>query len=576
QGRPDELIEKLKSEMIEAAKNQKFEKAAGIRDKLQNLEELFEKQRISDPSRIDTDVFHYITDEKKIYSNLFQIREGKITGQENFIFDGNEIGENLTPNEIIEAFLRDYYEKATSIPKEILIPDKVENKEMFEEWLSSKKNGATKGDKKVKIIFPVAGEKNHLLELSLKNAASFAHQQKARWMKENENDKESLEGLAKVLNLKKLPKRMECYDISHIGGTSTVASMVVFTNGIANNAEYRRFKLQTIPEGKPDDYASMEEVLTRRLKYIKGSIYPCKTPNKKMLREIEKTIQEQKGAIDEIENIQEEKSKILCMMDEETMIGFARITENAEIRSLWIHKKYRGQKLGYDLIYKLIEKMKDKVPGGGKKCYVYVLPNLKEYYENFGFQEVKNIPENFKERIEKADAKNKDRGILLIVETGKLLAQHKKFAVRPDVIILDGGKGQLSIGVKVLKKLKLEIPICSLAKREEEIFTPEKKTPILLTKDSKTLHLFQRIRDEAHRFAITYSGKSHNKSLIISALDEISGIGELSKQKLLNAFGSVENIKMAPLDQLARVIGKKTAIQLKQELQKMTDSDNKK
>lgn len=554
EGKPDELITEIKNEMMMAAKEQKFEKAAGIRDKLMMVEEIFEKQRISDPNRKDTDIFHYVVDRKKIYTNLFQIREGLIVGQENFIFDSEEMREEVSPSEIIEAFLRDYYEKSTSIPKEIFIPDQIENQEMLEKWLESKKGN------RVKILFPLLGEKNHLLELSLKNAASFAHQQKTRWQK-TESDEEALENLAQILKISKPPKRIECYDISHIGGTNTVASMIVFANGMPNQSEYRRFKLQTIPHGKPDDYASMREVLTRRLKYLKGSKYSFKKSDKKRYEEILKII-EKENKKENIGTEELKKQNFFCMLDQKKLIGFVRKTELNEIRSLWIHSDYRGQKLGYDLIFNLIEKTKEK------KYYVYVKTELREYYENFGFQEVKNIPEDFKKRIEKADLENNDHGILLLIESGKLLTQYKKFSAKPNLIILDGGKGQLSIGIKALRQDKLEIPICALAKEEEEIFTPHEKNSIKLPKDSKTLHLFQRIRDEAHRFAINYSTSSHQKGLISSALDDIPGIGEISKQKLLNTLGTLENIKMIPLDQLARVIGKKAAIKLKQELQK--------
>jgi excinuclease ABC subunit C len=538
EGKPDELIEQIKSEMMEAAQKQKFEKAASLRDKLTNIEEILERQRISDPNRKDTDVFHYVVDQRKIYTNLFQIREGRIVGQENFIFStGAEAAmeegkESLDPSEIISTFIAEYYEKATNIPKEILIPDQVENQELLENWLSEKREKDGKAGR-VKIIFPLLGEKNHLLELSLKNAASYAHQQKARWDKNENDEKENLEKLAEILKLKKAPKRMECYDISHVGGTDTVASMVVFTNGLADNGQYRRFRLKTIPDGKPDDYASMEEVLTRRLKYIKSKRFQYKFATKKALKEIQ-----------EKDDQATDPKNIFCIFEKEKLIGFIRLVDKKEIQNLWIHPDYRGEKLGHELILQLMEKQKEK------KYYVTPEGSLTEYYENFGFQESKEDPSK------------------MLIETAKTLAQHKKFAVKPDVMVIDGGKGQLAVAEKVMKKLQLDIPLCSLAKQEEEIFVPGEKTSILLPRDSKVLHLFQRIRDEAHRFAITYSTTSHRKGMFTSALDEIEGIGDLSRKKLLNAFGTIENIKMAPLDQLARVIGKKAAIKVKQELQK--------
>jgi len=153
-----------------------------------------------------------------------------------------------------------------------------------------------------------------------------------------------------------------------------------------------------------------------------------------------------------------------------------------------------------------------------------------------------------------------------MIETGKLIEQHKKFSVKPDLIVLDGGKGQLNIGIEVLKDMDLQIPICSLAKQEEEIFMPHESQSIQLPKDSHALHLMQRIRDESHRFAVSYSNLAHNKTLISSELDDLPGIGELSKKKLLNHFGGLHAIKNATMDELARVVGKKSAMILKQTL----------
>lgn len=558
-GRPDELIAQIKEEMMTAAKDQKFEKAAGIRDKLMAIEDMFEKQRINDPDRKDTDVFHYVAEDKKVYANLFQIREGRIIGQENFILDVNEMGEEVTSSEIINAFLRDYYEKATNVPKEIFIPDQMENQELIEEWLSEKKGN------KVKIFFPLIGEKNGLLELSLKNAASFAHQHKAKWMRENVEDKESLENLSQLLKLPKLARHIECYDISHIGGTDTVASMIVFKNGFAESGGYRRFKLRTIEHGKPDDYASMKEVLTRRLKYIAKSDIRLQKAGKKHEKNMKKWAEEC-GWPDLMEKPDTENFYII--LKEKTAIGMIRLKELSksifEISGLYIGEKHRGEKLSFEILDKLIKNIKDKKA----RIYISVEEKLINHYLEFGFIQTQEVPEIFQESHEKFGKIDNKKYKILAYYLAKRKKIDESFLSKPDLIILDGGKGQLGIGVEVLKTLNLDIPICSLAKREEEIFTPDKKNPILLPHDSPTLHLFQRIRDEAHRFAITYSGKTHNKSMITSQLDEIPGIGDISKQKLLNAFGNLENVKMAPLDQLSRVIGKKAAIKLKQELQR--------
>lgn len=561
EGKPDELMNQLKDEMNMFATQKKFEKAAAIRDKLKIMDEMFEKQRVSDANRKDTDVIHFIIDNSRIYTNLFQIRDGRIVGQENFILNNSGEKEIPSTSQICEAFIRDYYETATNIPDEILVPELLDpdEKEMSETWLSEKHG------RKVHILWPQIGEKNKLLELSLANARSYAHQQKVKWLKEEVIPKESLENLATTLNLSKAPKRVECYDISHFGGTGTVASMVVLLNGTPTNSEYRRFKLRTIPHGKPDDYASMREVLTRRLKYLTISNYAYRSPSKKSFEEIKSLMTtEQKATPEQLEKLTSET--ILTMCDDKKLVGFVvnEIVNNDSsiMDHLWLNPDYHNQELTGKLIYKIIEKQKKT-----KKWYLFTTPESQEYFETQGFKEVKERPDSLISHLEATTDKER-APVLLMIETAKIMEQFKKFTVRPDLIILDGGKGQLGIGVEVLATLNLDIPICALAKQEEEIFLPHQPESIKLPKDSKTLHLVQRIRDESHRFAVTYSNLVHNKNLITSELDDITGIGELTKKKLLNHFGSLSSIKNATMDELARIAGKKTAMSLKQQLQK--------
>lgn len=564
-GKPNEIIGELKQEMVHLAEQKKFEKAAIIRDKIKTLDEMFEKQRISDPSRPDTDIVHFVIEHGKAFACIFQVREGRIIGQENIILI---VGDYPDTGEIAAGLIRDYYEQTSNLPEEILIPEFIEEQELAETWLTHKRG------KKVRIIWPVQGEKNKLLELALANAKSFALQHKAKWMREEVAPRQSREDLARILNLPKSPKRIECYDISHRGGTSTTASMVVFINGTSAPHEYRRFHLRTIPHGKPDDYASMEEVLTRRLKYLVQHAYRFVKPTKKLWTELQKIFEQESAAhnldnIDfknaETKNTDIKQENFLCMLDKKKLVGFVRIAHatpsHPEIRSLWIHPDYRKQQLGHTLLYELIRRNKEK------KYYIYIKPELTDYYANFGFQEAKTIPPELTSRITAADETNGDHGMLMIVETMHVIAHYKKFTAKPDLIVLDGGRGQLNKGIAVLTTLKLNIPIIAIAKEEEELYVPDQEHTIKLPDDAPALHLIQQLRDEAHRFAITYSGAMHNKTLITSQLDEIPGIGTASKQKLLNHFGSLDRIKNATLDELARIIGKKAAVLLKQSLQ---------
>lgn len=557
EGRTEDIIEELKSQMLEAAQERKFEKAARIRDKLLHIQEILEKQRISDPHRKDTDIINYYFEEGKIYVNLFQIREGKLLNQENFILDVRENKELINDNEILESFLNQYYEKATDIPKEILIPVDFGEKTVFEEWLSQMKN------QKVSILIPQKGEKNKLLELAFENAKSYAKQCRVRWMMEGKTPQDALEELKKHLKLEKL-RRLECYDISHLGGTLTVGSMVVFENGIAKKEHYRTFKIRTLKEIKPDDYLCMKEILSRRLKYLRTASKAFKfiKPTKKLIPQIQKIIDDNPTLIGPTIVT---KQYFLCIInDKKELLAFGRTEkanpESAEIRSLWVFEKYRGQKLGHDLMRRLIEKTKFK------KYYVYVKPELRDYYEIFGFTEVKQIPNFFVERIRTDEKEMGEEGILLLVERKKALARDPSLTEKPDLLIIDGGKGQLKSALGALKESSLNIPAVSLAKREEEIFLPGETDSIKLSRDSEALKLLQRIRDEAHRFAITFQRDLREKHMTRSALDEIKGVGEKYRKTLLQKFGSLENIKSASITDLSQIVGKKLAEKIKTSL----------
>ena len=248
-------VEMLKKQMREFANERKFERATKLRDQIMAIERSGEKQLITDTDISERDVIAFVQDLGKNFFNLFQIRNGKLIGQENFILDGED-----NPSEIMETFLRDYYSITADIPKEILISIEVNELKLMQDYIRKFT------DKPVKLIHPQTGKKDHLIELSEKNARSFALQNRARWMA-NEREEKALYELKIVLNLEKEPKRIECYDISHLSGTEVVGSMVVFKKGLPATADYRQFRLKTT-QGEIDDYKSMAEVLRRRLNYL--------------------------------------------------------------------------------------------------------------------------------------------------------------------------------------------------------------------------------------------------------------------------------------------------------------------
>ncbi|MBU1151845.1 excinuclease ABC subunit UvrC [Patescibacteria group bacterium] len=484
-GKAEDIVGNIKAQMMKLAKNRQFEKAANLRDRLQKIEKILERQKVSSPDTTDKDIINYLVTHQQAYFNLFQIRDGKLLGQENFILTAKEVEENSENNEVLEAFLHQYYEIAQDFPKEILIPHGFDNQKEFRELISQE------AGKSIKITIPQKGDKNKLLDLSFKNAKIYADRHRPSWQEESELSQESLKELQKTLKLKEEPKRIECYDISHLSGTDTVGSMVVFEKGIPKKDHYRKFQLKTVVN-KPDDYKSMEEVLIRRLQKIaneeKWKPYSLKKALKKHWEFIEKNTAT-KGLT---------YKDFYVLLKKDKPVGLIRITDHSktvsEFNNLWISPKERGKKLGHKILKHALQK------AASKRVYIRCHPELKDYYLMLGFEEIKQAPKELQSKNPLAMAYDKNKHRI-----------DASFSSVPDLIVVDGGKGQLQIATKVLKGLGLKIPHISLAKQLEEIFTPNSKTSILLEKNNKALQLLQRARDEAHRFAISYNKKLRKK-----------------------------------------------------------------
>ena len=465
EGKADPVLKDLHKQMKDLALEKKFEKAAKLRDKIKKVEEMLEFQKVQTDGQGDQDIINYCITQDKAYFNLFQVRNGKLIDQQNFIFSATDIDEPEN-HEVLEGFLKYYYELATDIPKEIILPHQIENQKVIEGFTNAK------------FTIPQKGTKNKLLEMSLNNARIYADRNKTKWQEASESTVKATEILQKILKIESPLKRIECYDISHLSGTDTVGSMVVFEKGAPKNSHYRKFQIRSI-QGKPDDYKSMEEVLTRRFSKIYQELKQRNFKVKKAAKDSESYLlkdgKENAGSITLIEH----NPKV------------------AQLKDLVIDPKYRGSKLGYKLIREVALKSK------AKRLYGFIKPELKEYYLFAGFEEIKTIPE---------ELKNQHTNNLIPMALDKIkLKKDESFCKIPDLVVIDGGKGQLSVATKVFQNLKLEIPYCSLAKRLEEIFTPDSKTPILLDRHNEALKLLQRARDEAHRFAISYNRNLRSK-----------------------------------------------------------------
>lgn len=413
-GKTDTLIKELEQRMNDSAENERFEEAAVIRNKIKSLEVYTSRQKVVSEDMLDKDIFGFVKEADEACAMILNIRDGKVIGKRHFYLDTVE---DKSDSEILESVLFRYYSENSFIPDEIYLQNELVDLDAFNKWLQAKQEEK----EKINFVFPQKGEKLKLISMVRTNAQYMLDELKLQRLK-REFIPHSVTALKRDLRLTTLPRRIECFDISHVQGTDTVASMVVFYDGKPKKSDYRKFKLLTILDetGRPDDFASMREVIYRRYRHY-----------------AEEQIQEN------IENISEQES----------------ISPSAPLRT----------------------------------------------------------------------------------EEQEVLSNTLPI---PDLIVVDGGKGQLSSAVKVLDDLGIkQRNIIGLAKRLEEVFLPGMSDAQSIPKTSSGLKLLQRVRDEAHRFAISYHRQLRSKRTIHSELDEIKGVGEKTRQKLLTEFGSVDNIK---------------------------------
>ncbi len=398
-GDVDKVRADLETKMNEASKKTQFEKAAQYRDRLKGIEIAQNQgQRVIATNNENFDLFAVEHNQLQAVAQALIIRSGKVIGSESFSMDMPEGGE---AGEILSYFIQNYYLNQNIVPKDIFISDDLTEPTNIVEYLSELRQGP------VYISIPKRGKKRQLIQMAKENASQELERINLGQQRKYERTGGAVKALKEELKLTSVPNRIEGFDISNIQGVDTVASMVVFEDGIPKRSDYRRFKIKTVIG--PDDFKSMAEVIRRRF---------------------ERLIKEQ--------------------------------------------------------------------------------------------------------------------------EQGKI----DGFASMPDLVLIDGGKGQLSSAREIMKKLGFEkIDTIGLAKREEEIFVGDSQEMIMLSKRSPALHLLQRIRDEAHRFAITYHRSLRKKSSYRSVLDDIPKIGDKRKRALLMTFPTVSAIKNADYDSLLKVEG---------------------
>jgi excinuclease ABC subunit C len=269
-GRTGPILTRLKAEMGTASKELRFEKAAAIRDQIQAIEQVVEKQKVISAEQMDSDVVAIARSNGDACVQIFFVRSGKLIGREYFILEGTE---ETSDDEVISQFIKQFYAEAASIPSEVLLPIEIEEAKIIKQWLNSRK-----GNDKIDIVVPRKGTPQELMALATENAKETLQALKSQWEVDRNRQTQSLADLQQAFNLAEPPNRIECYDISNTQGTASVGSMVVFEQGIPNKRLYRKFNIQNVIG--PDDFASMEEVLNRRFRRWQANLED-QTPGKK-------------------------------------------------------------------------------------------------------------------------------------------------------------------------------------------------------------------------------------------------------------------------------------------------------
>jgi len=512
----------LTEEMKNAATKKKFERAAKLRDALTAIERMEEQQLVSDASDEDLDVIGMSVLNGKAQVVLFKQRSGKVIDELSLTLTGFAESEA----ESLAQFIPQYYSESPDIPPLIVIGVNLNNttddeaairlSQLLGEWLREQSGHA------IELRAAERGNKSKLLALAEKNAKEKLKALETKWEAAAKNTELALSELKIELNLSDVPKRIECYDISHTSGTETVGSMSVAKNGKAANDHYRHFTIRTLKEGEIDDYKALAEVLRRRLRYLvvnlKEEEVKWKTKGITFGRarkgEQEKIAEIIKSERDLSDEDLDYKDFTVARKDKD-IVAFVRYIINKEktqeLKSLWVNPDYRGDKLGQFLSRKVLSKVKKG------KVYIIIDPalNLEEYYSEIGFRHIHDAPKILMEKTKKFVEENSlsHLGIFLMYDTAKNKTD-VSLSSKPDLLVIDGGKGQVSTVTEVLKEMNLEIPLIGIAKREEEIFIPGSSHPIPFKKESQAIFLLMRLRNEAHRFANRLREKKAEKRMV--------------------------------------------------------------
>jgi len=528
-GKNSSVLQDLEREMEAAAENLEFERAADLRDRLRAARKVIEQEKVGYHTQVDQDVVGFARDEGNACIQLFFMRDGQLARRDAFLMQDAE-GES--DRAVLTSFVKQFYPRATDVPVEILLPDDLDEADTIAEWLRQAKG------RKVELTVPRRGEKRRIVELATKNARDTLEQQKAEWAADGEKAGEAALQLQEALSLPRPPRRIECYDISHVQGTSQVASMVVFEDGKPRRSDYKRFRIKH-QEGN-NDFLSMQEVVRRRFTRALAA-----TPGTERMGEAPP----EPDAFAETPH----PPTITPTMGPPTPTASPASGRGGDDPSRPPSPSQWGG------------------AGGGASLPLPVVTGNGTTFRPT-IEDDETAADDARTRLDGGlEAAYEDtHGPEAGGESGNgANGAAGAWGVFPDLVIIDGGKGQLSAAVEVMDSLELsEIPIVGLAKEREEIFQKHSPDPVILPRNSQGLYLVQRVRDEAHRFAITYHRNVRAKKSLRSQLDEVPGVGPTRKKALLRHFGSVKAIRGASLEELAAVPGmtRRTAEELKRAL----------
>lgn len=559
-GNFDPVLERAQALMKQAAKERKFEKAKELRDAIQSVEFLREKQLVSDTSGDDVDVFGVALLSGKAHVVVFHKREGRVIGEEHFSLVGR--AEELP--EVLEQVLPQYYASAQDVPTGILVPGEFPERGVLEAFLTERRG------RKVTVRIPERGAKSKLLELAEKNAEQKAKQAEAAWEADQRNTKDAVAQLQETLDLPRAPQRIEGYDISHTGGTETVGSMVVCIEGKPRNDQYRSFTIRSMQRGAIDDYRALAEVLSRRLRHAAGGLFYEEAQWKEHGVSVGKPRKAEQGRISEIAACvpgcvlpePQHRSDLIARSGEE-IVGLivlsGREGGNRELACLWVSESYAHQSLPVFLIRKAVASCKKG------KVYAVVDAPLEEQYAAIGFRHVLKTPAACTASVMRAQKCGMHHPIVMLYEASQQKPD-SSLAAMPDLLVIDGGKGQLHAVCAVVESFQLSIPVIALAKREEEVFVSGKSDPVFFAPDSPAKFLLMRLRDEAHRFANRHRSARAARHATESQLDRIPGIGPDTRQALLRRFGSVDVIRQTPDAMLRELLSEEQLLALRRVL----------